>query len=145
MHCRIDLLDFYPNSHLTLPILRQEFYFCWQNYTTMKEKVTIKKMNAIKEAVKKNSLDNEQLIAELQELRELVKDQDPDPLVVKSLRLTYEYLEMNGKFNIQFLDEEDDLGMSDFEYLLELIGNAENESNREELREYVTAIKPLLA
>lgn len=111
----------------------------------MKEQVTIRKMKAIKEAVKKNTMDNEQLIAALQELRELVKDQDPDPLVVKSLRYTYEYLEMHGKFNIQFLDEEDDLGMSDFQYLLELIGNAENESNREELREYVAAVKPLLA
>lgn len=111
----------------------------------MKEKVTIKKMQAIKEAIGKNSLDNDQLIAELQALRELVKEHDPDPLVVKSLRLTYEYLEMNGKFNIQFLDEEDDLGMTDLQYLMELIGNAENESNREELREYVTAIKPLLA
>lgn len=111
----------------------------------MKEQITIKKMKAIKEAVHNNKLDNNQTIAELKELRELVKEQDPDPLVVKTLRLTYEYLEMNGKFNIQFLDDEEDLGMNDFEYLLELIGNAENESNREELREYVEAIKPLLA
>ncbi len=111
----------------------------------MKEQITIKKMKAIKEAVHNNKWDNNQTIAELKELRELVKEQDPDPLVVKSLRLTYEYLEMNGKFNIQFLDDEEDLGMNDFEYLLELIGNAENESNREELREYVEAIKPLLA
>lgn len=110
----------------------------------MNDKSTIDKMTAIREAVSKDNWDVAKIIAELKALRELVKENDPDPLVVKSLRLTYEYLEANGTFNIQFLDEEDDLGMNDFEYLLELIAHAENEGNREELREYVETIKPLL-
>lgn len=101
---------------------------------------TKKKLSDIQAAVKAGKLDNAALIAELKELREKVKDIDPDPLVVKVLRLTYEYMEANGEFNIQFLEEGDN-SMTDFEYLLGLIEHASNEYNREELRELATVLK----
>ncbi len=81
------------------------------------------------------------LVDALKELRELVKEQDPDPLVVKVLRLTYEYLEQNGVFNISFLEDPDASNISNLEYLLELIDHADNEYNREELRELSNVLK----
>lgn len=93
--------------------------------------------------IRKNAgkLDTPKLVEELKELRELVKDQDPDPLVVKVLRLTYEYLEQNGVFNISFLEDPDASNISNLEYLLELIDHADNEYNREELRELSNVLK----
>lgn len=86
-------------------------------------------------------IDTAELIGHLKELRELVKEKDPDPLVVKTLRLTYEYLEMNGVFNISFLEDPDASNISNLEYLLELIEHADNEYNREELRELSDVLK----
>lgn len=93
--------------------------------------------------IRKNAakLDTPKLIEALQELRELVKEKDPDPLVVKVLRLTYEYLEQNGAFNISFLEDPDASNISNLEYLLELIDHADNEYNREELRELSNVLK----
>lgn len=102
-------------------------------------KETRDKMAEIRE--KAGKMDTPKLVEELKELRELVKDQDPDPLVVKVLRLTFEYLEQNGEFNISFLEDPDASNISNLEYLLELIDHADNEYNREELRELSNVLK----
>lgn len=107
----------------------------------MKAKETKQKLDQLKAAVKNNELNNDEIVQALMDLRELVKSHDPDPLVVKALRLTAEYMEANGVFNIQFLEEDESNDMTDFEYLLELVGSAENEFNREELRELVDVLK----
>lgn len=107
----------------------------------MNDKKTIEKLNHIREDYKTGKINTKDLIEELKILREMVKDLDPDPLVVKVLRLTYEYLTENDVFNIQFLEENSDDDISDFEYLLELLLHAENEYNREELRELSDVLK----
>jgi hypothetical protein len=82
-------------------------------------------------------------------LRELaLKEQDP--LVTKVLRLTYEFLGENNAFDVQAQYEEDEEGneypieIEDNEnllYLLNLLKNADHKINREEIKDYRTALK----
>ena len=55
----------------------------------------IKKLEAIIEDVKKNGIIAENMIEQLTELREIAKV-EKDPLVVKTLRLVYSYIEDEG-------------------------------------------------
>ncbi len=60
-----------------------------------------------------------------------------DPTLTRILRLTYEYLESNGEFDILLEDfNEEEAGMSSFEYLMQLAAAYDNPYNREELQEY---------
>jgi hypothetical protein len=75
---------------------------------------------------------------------------EQDPLVTKVLRLTYEYLQENDAFDIQAQYDEDEDGneypleIEDNEnllYLLNLLINADHKLNREEIKDYRTALK----
>jgi hypothetical protein len=75
---------------------------------------------------------------------------EQDPLVTKVLRLTYEYLQENESFDIQAQYDEDEEGneypieIEDNEnllYLLNLLKNADHKLNREEIKDYRTALK----
>jgi hypothetical protein len=75
---------------------------------------------------------------------------EQDPLVIKVLRLTYEYLQENEAFGIQAQYDEDEDGneypleIEDNEnllYLLNLLINADHKLNREEIKDYRTALK----
>ena len=75
---------------------------------------------------------------------------EQDPLVTKVLRLTYEYLTEKKSFDIEAQYEEDEEGneypleIEDKEnllYLLNLLKNAEHKINREEIKDYRTALK----
>jgi hypothetical protein len=75
---------------------------------------------------------------------------EQDPLVTKVLRLTYEFLTENNSFEVQAqYDEDEDGGEYPIEieekenllYLLKLLQNAEHKINREEIKDYRTAIK----
>lgn len=89
------------------------------------------------------------MIDDLKELREYaLKEQDP--LVTKVLRLTYEFLGENNAFDVQAQYEEDEEGneypieIEDNEnllYLLNLLKNADHKINREEIKDYRTALK----
>jgi hypothetical protein len=89
------------------------------------------------------------LIDDLKELRELaLKEQDP--LVVKVLRLTYEFLDGRKAFDVQGQFEEDEEGseypveIEDKEnllYLLDLLKKADHKINREEIKDYRSALK----
>jgi hypothetical protein len=89
------------------------------------------------------------LIEDLKELREYaLKEQDP--LVTKVLRLTYEYLGENNGFEVQAQYEEDEeeneypIEIEEKEnllYLLNLLKNADHKINREEIKDYRTALK----
>ncbi|SFT81688.1 hypothetical protein SAMN05216474_2512 [Lishizhenia tianjinensis] len=91
----------------------------------------------------------EGLIDELKELREYaLKEQDP--LVTKVIRLTYEYLIENEAYDVEAQYEEDEDGgeypleIEDKEnllYLLSLLRNADHKINREEIKDYRTALK----
>lgn len=107
------------------------------------------KLDAIILKVEKKGLEAAKLVEDLKELRELaLKEQDP--LVVKVLRLSYEYLTENNSFDVQAQFDEDEEGneypieiddKENFLYLLNLLKNAEHKINREEIKDYRSALK----
>lgn len=89
------------------------------------------------------------LIDDLKSLREIALKEE-DPLVVKVLRLTYEFLQENKAFDVQGQFDEDDEGneypieiedQENLVYLLNLLTNADHKINREEIKDYRTALK----
>jgi len=75
---------------------------------------------------------------------------EQDPLVTKVLRLTYEFIGENGAFDVQAQYDEDEEGneypieIDDKEnllYLLNLLKNADHKINREEIKDFRTALK----
>lgn len=115
----------------------------------MKTAEANQKLDAIVEKVEKKGISAPNLVEDLRELREVaLKEQDP--LVTKVLRLTYEYLSANEAFDVEAQYDEDEEGneypmeVEDKEnllYLLNLLKNAEHKINREEIKDYRTALK----
>ena len=115
----------------------------------MKLAAANKKLDAIIAKVEKEGILAAGLIDELKELREFaLKEQDP--LVTKVIRLSYEYLTENESFDVQAQYDEDEDGsefpieIEDQEnllYLLNLLKNADRKINREEIKDYRTALK----
>lgn len=115
----------------------------------MKLEAANKKLEAIIASVEKNGLSTDNLIDDLKELREYaLKEQDP--LVTKVLRLSYEYLGENNSFDIQAQYEEDEEeneypieieDVDNFLYLMNLLKKADHKINREEIKDYRTALK----
>ncbi|MDG1429725.1 MAG: hypothetical protein P8M19_05055 [Crocinitomicaceae bacterium] len=107
------------------------------------------KLDSIIAKVEKKGLAATKLVDDLKELRELaLKEQDP--LVTKVLRLSYEYLVENESFDVQAQYEEDEeeneypIEIEDkenFLYLLNLLKSADHKINREEIKDYRTALK----
>ena len=110
------------------------------------------KIKSIIEKVEKQGVLADDLVNELKALREYgLKEQDP--LVTKVIRLTYEYLSENKSFDVQAQYEEDEDGgeypleIEDKEnllYLLNLLLDADHKINREEIKDYRTALKEAL-
>lgn len=110
------------------------------------------KLDEIIAKVEKKGTKAPKLIDDLKELREYaLKEQDP--LVTKVLRLTYEYLAENESFDVQAQYEEDEEGNEypieiegneNLLYLLNLLKNADHKINREEIKDYRTALKLIL-
>ncbi|MBL4862402.1 MAG: hypothetical protein JKY09_05225 [Crocinitomicaceae bacterium] len=115
----------------------------------MKLAAANKKLESIIKNVEKDGIKAENLIDDLKELREYaLKEQDP--LVTKVLRLSYEYLAEKNSFDVQAQFEEDEeeneypIEIEDndnFMYLLTLLKNADHKINREEIKDYRTALK----
>lgn len=115
----------------------------------MKLAAANKKLEAIIKNVEKDGIKAEGLVEDLKALREYaLKEQDP--LVTKVLRLAYEYLTENGTFDIQAQFEEDEeeneypIEIEDndnFLYLLNLLMRADHKVNREEIKDYRSALK----
>ncbi len=115
----------------------------------MKLAAANKKLEAIIKNVEADGLEAKNLIEDLKELREYaLKEQDP--LVTKVLRLSYEYLQENNSFDVQAQFEEDEeeneypIEIEDkenFLYLLNLLVKADHKINREEIKDYRTALK----
>tara|TARA_B110000037_G_scaffold210681_1_gene261298 strand:+ start:310 stop:738 length:429 start_codon:yes stop_codon:yes gene_type:complete len=121
-------------------------------FSNMKTQAANDKLDAILAKVEKKGVDAPKLIETLKELR-VVALQEQDPLVVKTLRLTYEFLDEKKSFNVQAQYEEDDEGneypleIEDKEnlvYLLTLLKDAEHKINREEIKDYRTVLKEQL-
>ena len=119
--------------------------FSW----AMKLAAANKKLEDIIKNVEKDGVEAKNLIEDLKELREYaLKEQDP--LVAKVLRLSYEYLLENKSFDVQAQFEEDEeeneypIEIEDNEnllYLLNLLLKADHKINREEIKDYRTALK----
>ena len=115
----------------------------------MKLAAANQKLDAIIEKVEKKGLSASKLIDDLKELREYaLKEQDP--LVTKVLRLSYEFIGERNAFDVQAQFEEDEEGneypieIEDNEnllYFLNLLKNADHKINREEIKDYRTALK----
>ena len=115
----------------------------------MRTKLANDKLSAIIKMVEKNGVTAPELISELKALRTIALT-EKDPLVVKVLRLTYEYLSDKESFNVEGQFEEDEEGneypieideKENLLYLLSLLENAEQKLNREELKDYRDALK----
>jgi hypothetical protein len=115
----------------------------------MKLAAANKQLDSIIAKVEKDGVKASKLVEDLKALRELaLKEQDP--LVTKVLRLTYEFLTENKSFSVQAQYEEDEeeneypIEIEDNEnllYLLNLLKNADHKINREEIKDYRTALK----
>lgn len=115
----------------------------------MKTAIANKKLEVIIASVEKDGVLYKGVVEDLKELREqALKEQDP--LVVKVLRLSYEYLQEREAFDVQAQFEEDEEGneypieiddQENFLYLLNLLKNAEHKINREEIKDYRTSLK----
>jgi hypothetical protein len=119
------------------------------NLENMKTLRANQKLEQIIANIEEKGLEAPKLIDELKELREMAL-LEQDPLVVKSLRLTYEFLQENDCFDVEAQYEEDEEGneypieIEDKEnllYFLNLLKNAEHKINREEIKDYRSALK----
>ena len=115
----------------------------------MKLEAANKKLESVIKNVEKDGVKAKNLVDDLKELRTYaLKEQDP--LVTKVLRLSYEFLTENNAFNVQAQYEEDEeeneypLEIEENEnllYLLNLLVRSEHKINREEIKDYRTALK----
>jgi hypothetical protein len=119
------------------------------NLDNMKTLRANQKLEQIIADVENKGLEAPKLIDDLKELREMAL-LEQDPLVVKSLRLTYEFLQENECFDVEAQYEEDEEGneypieiedKDNLLYFLNLLKNAEHKINREEIKDYRSALK----
>ena len=115
----------------------------------MKIAAANKKLDAIIEKVEKEGITAAGLIDDLKELSEFAL-KEADPLVTKVIRLSYEFLGEREAFDVQAQYDEDEDGSEypieiedkdNFLYLLNLLKNADHKINREEIKDYRTALK----
>lgn len=115
----------------------------------MKTIIGNQKLDAIIKKVEEHGIEAPNLIDDLKDLRQHALIEQ-DPLVVKVLRLTYEYLSENESFDVKAQYEEDEDGneypleIEDTEnllYLLNLLKNADHKINREEIKDYRSSLK----
>lgn len=107
------------------------------------------KLESIIKKVEKDGLEAKNLVEDLKELRAYALEEQ-DPLVTKVLRLSYEYITENQSFDVQAQYEEDEeeneypIEIEDkdnFLYLLNLLLRSDHKVNREEIKDYRTALK----
>jgi len=106
----------------------------------MVESKVIKRIEKLRKSIASDGISPEALATELKEIREEVKSLDKYPLVVRALRLVYEYIEQSGTFDIQFLEDSAD-PVENLDYYLQLLEHPENPYNQEELLELTEALK----
>lgn len=115
----------------------------------MKTIAANEKLSSIISNVEKKGLEAPKLTESLRALRSVALE-EKDPLVVKVLRLCYEFIEENNCFDVEAQFEEDEEGneypieIDDKEnlvYFLTLLLKSEHPLNREELKDYRNALK----
>ncbi len=115
----------------------------------MKTGAANKQVEKVIALVEKEGVKANKLIDELKELREFALKEE-DPLLAKVTRLSYEYLTENGAYDVQAQWEEDEEGgefpveiedKDNLLFLLNLMLKSDHKINREEIKEYRTALK----
>jgi len=115
----------------------------------MKLEAANKKLDTIIKKVEKDGLKAKNIVEDLKELRGLALEEQ-DPLVTKVLRLSYEYINEKSSFGVQAQYEEDEedneypIEIEDndnFLYLLNLLLRSDHKVNREEIKDYRSALK----
>ena len=99
----------------------------------------LNKIDSIADDVNKNGIIAENMIKELKELRELAII-EKDPLLVKTMRLVYTYIEDEGSFDLNLLEEEE---IDDIESLDEVEGEGEEGIVIEEEKEEEEAVEEI--
>jgi hypothetical protein len=109
-----------------------------------------KLLNKIQRDLMRNGIITNTLVSELKELRTLVVEEG-QPLLAKTIRLTYEHVDAYDSFNIAIPEDdpleegqeaplqEETTGQESLDYLLSLMADPSNRVNEIELREYVKA------
>lgn len=110
---------------------------------------TVKQIEKLKDLVAKKGIVKDEVVKLLMELRPYFIEQN-EPLVTRVVRLTAEYIEEEGVFDINLLAEEDEEGEVDedidmeaedsfnlvkenFLYLMDLFAHPDNQVNKDEL------------
>lgn len=115
----------------------------------MKTGAANKQIEKVIALVEKEGVKAKSLIDELKELREFAL-KEKDPLLAKVTRLSYEYLTENDAYDVQAQWEENEEGgefpveiedNDNLLYLLNLMLKSDHRINREEIKEYRTALK----
>ncbi len=107
-------------------------------------------LNKIQRDLMRNGIITNTLVKDLKELRTLVVEEG-QPLLAKTIRLTYEHVDAYDSFNIAIPEDdpveegeeapvqEETTGQESLDYLLSLMADPSNRVNEIELREYVNA------
>jgi hypothetical protein len=119
----------------------------------MKTLVANTKLEVVIKKVEKEGILAKGLIDDLKEIREIAKKEE-DPLVTKVLRLTSEFLSENKTFSVEGQYDEDEEGneypiegiedQENLTYLLNLLIQSDHKINREEIKDYRSALKRAL-
>jgi len=118
----------------------------------MKIEAANKMIDDILSIVEEKGIDVAKLTPKLTELREFALKEE-DPLVTKAIRLTNEYINEFKAYDVEVQYEEDEDGseypleITDVEnlmYFLNLLKKSDHKINREEIKEYRTALKEKL-
>jgi hypothetical protein len=113
-------------------------------------KETVKRIEALKKLVESKGIVKEEVVKQLLELRPMFIEQK-EPLITRVIRLTAEYIEDRGFFDLNLLADEDEEGnieeeidmdgddsftesKENFLYLLDLFAHPENTINKDELQ-----------
>jgi hypothetical protein len=127
-------------------------YFWRRNMIAMEatlDQETIKIIDKLKSLVEKKGIVKDEVVKILQDLRPHFIEQN-EPLITRVVRLTAEYIDETGTFDINLLAEEDEEGNIDeqidmesddsfndvkenFLYLVDLWAHPDNQLNKEEL------------
>ncbi len=113
-------------------------------------KETLKRIEALKKLVESKGIVKAEVVKQLQELRPHFIELK-EPLITRVIRLTAEYIDDRGYFDLNLLADEDEEGNTDeeidmdgddsfseskenFLYLIDLFGHPENQINKDELQ-----------
>ena len=116
----------------------------------MKAEKANKLIKDFQKDLEKSGFDPEKAISNLKEIRPFAQEEE-DPLVTKTLRLAYQFIEENENFDIEIVVDEDEEGnpivmedsndVNNLVHYLQLILDSRNEYNRNEIRDINQQLK----